>query len=68
MLALSGGSGRRRIANLCVRIVLLAGQGWRSSGRWRTLGTCGPGGLQVPSGCSAGFSAGSPLGSLEDTR
>jgi hypothetical protein len=58
--------------NLYVRIVspvfLLAIHGWHSSGRWRMLRPCGPGGLQVPSGCSAGFSARSPLGFLEDTR
>jgi len=65
-------SGWRHIANLCVPIAspvfLLAGHGWRSSGQWRTLGPCSTDSLQVCSGCSAGFSAESPLGSLEDTR
>ncbi|MFN9978555.1 MAG: hypothetical protein ACK53Y_01510 [bacterium] len=45
----------------------LAVHGWLCSARWHTSRPCGPDGLQVPPGCSAGFSAGSSLGFLEDT-
>jgi len=63
---------RRRCPN-SVRIAspafALAVRGWlRTSALWRTSRPCGPDGLQVPPGCSAGFSAGSPLGFLEDAR
>jgi hypothetical protein len=46
----------------------LAVHGRLRSARWLTSGPCGPDGLQVPTGCFAGFSAGSLLGFLEDTR
>jgi len=70
--ALSGGGLGRDVTGTSVRIappvLALAVHGWLHSARWRTSRPCGPGGLQVPHGCSAGFSVGSPLGFLEDTR
>jgi hypothetical protein len=67
------GSGQRRIANMCTCIASpvfsLVIHRWCSSDRWaRTLGPCSPDGLQVSSEYSAGFSAGSSLGFLEDPR
>jgi len=70
--ALSGGGLGGDITGTSVRIASpvfsLAVHGWLSSARWRTPGLCGPDSLQVPTGCLAGFSAGSLLAFLEDTR
>jgi hypothetical protein len=69
---LSGGGLGGDVTRTCVRIAspvfLLVVHGWLSSGWWRTLGPCGPDSLQVPPGCFVGFSVGSPLDFLEDTR
>ncbi len=57
--ALRRGSGRRCYP-ISVRIAspasALAVCGWLRSALWRTSRPCGPDGLQVPLGCSAGFS------------
>ncbi len=70
--ALSGGGLGGDVTGTSVRIAppasALAVHRWLSGARWRTSRPCGPDGLQVPPGCSAGFSAGSPLGFLEDAR
>jgi len=69
--ALSGGGLGGDVTGTNVRIAppasALAVHGWLRIARWRTSRPCSPDGLQVPPGCSAGFSAGSPLGFLEDT-
>jgi hypothetical protein len=56
-------------ASVCIAspVFALAVHCWLHSARRRTPGPCGPDGLQVPLGCYAGFSTGSPLGFLEDT-
>jgi hypothetical protein len=70
--ALSGGGLGGDVTGTSVRIAppafALAVRGWLCSALWRTSRPCGPDGLQVPPGCSAGFSAGSPLGFLKDAR
>jgi hypothetical protein len=69
--ALLGGGLGGDVTGTGVRIAppvfALVVHGWLRSARWRTSRPCGHDGLQVPPGCSAGFSTGSPLGSLEDT-
>ncbi|MFN9982880.1 MAG: hypothetical protein ACK53Y_23325, partial [bacterium] len=68
--ALSGGGLGGDVTGTSVHIAspmfALAVHGWLRSARLRTSRPCGPDGLQVPPGCSAGFSVGSPLGFLED--
>jgi hypothetical protein len=54
-----------RIASLVFALVV---HSWLRSARWHTSGPCSPDGLQVPPGRYTGFSTGSPLGFLEDTR
>jgi hypothetical protein len=56
-----GGGVTQTCVHIASPVFSLAVHGWRSSGWWCTLRPCGPCSLQVPSGCSAGFSAGSPL-------
>jgi hypothetical protein len=56
------------VLRIALPVFLLAVHGWLSGAWWRTLGPCSPDELQVPPGCLVGFSAGSPLGFLEDTR
>jgi len=69
--ALSGGGLGGDVTGTSVHIAspvfALAVHGWLRSAWWCMSGPCSPDGLQVPLGCYAGFSTGSPLGFLEDT-